>query len=118
MKMAFAFLCIMLLTAVANLLMKTGIMEAPARTEHWLAVLNWRVFFGLAALGLAAFVYLWLLRWLPLYLVQSFGAAQFVAVVLVSALVLKERIQPGQWLGIVFIAAGIAIVAFASKKVV
>lgn len=115
MKIALAFLGVMALTAVANLLMKTGVMQSSARTEHWLVMLNWRVFFGIAALGLAVLLYTWLLRWLPLYLVQSFGAAQFIAVILVSALVLKERILPGQWIGIALIAGGILVVAFSAK---
>jgi len=109
-----AFVAIMVLTATANLLMKTGAMQAPSGADHWVALLNWRVIGGIAGLGLAALIYIWLLRWLPLNIVQSFGAAQFIATVVASAAVLHERISPGQWIGIVLIACGIAIVAWYS----
>ena len=115
MKIMFGFIAIMLITSMANLLMKTGIMQAAPGTPHWIAVLNWRVVFGVAGLGLAAFIYVWLLRLLPLYVVQSFGAAQFISVILVSAFVLRERIEPGQWIGITLIALGILVVAWYAR---
>lgn len=105
----------MLITSASNFLMKTGIMQAPEGTPHWIAILNWRIFFGVAGLGLAAFIYVWLLRLLPLFVVQSFGAAQFISVILVSSFVLRERIEVGQWIGIFFIACGIMVVAWFAK---
>lgn len=112
MKIFLAFVAIMVLTATANLLMKTGAMQASSGTAHWMAMLNWRVIGGIFGLGLAAFIYVWLLRWLPLNIVQSFGAAQFIVTVVAAAVILHERISPGQWIGIILIACGISIVAW------
>ena len=115
MKIALAFLAMVALTASANLLMKTGAVQAPAGAPHWMALWNLRVIGGIATLAITASIYIWLLRWLPLNIVQSFGAAQFVATVIASSLVLHERISPGQWIGIMLIATGIATVAWYSE---
>ena len=112
MKIALAFFVWIALSAGANLLMKTGATQAPNGAEHWVAIMNWRVIAGIASLGIAVFFYVWLLRWLPLNIVQSFGAAQFIATAVASSLILHERISSGQWIGIVLIAFGIATVAW------
>lgn len=112
MKIALAFLAVIVLSAAANLLMKTGATQAPNSAAHWVAIVNWRVIAGIASLGIAVFFYVSLLRWLPLNIVQSFGAAQFIATVAASSLILHERISLGQWTGIALIAFGIATVAW------
>ena len=112
MKIFLAFAAIIALTSTANFLMKTGAMQSASGAAHWMALLNWRVLAGIAGLGFAAFIYVWLLRWLPLNIVQSFGAAQFIATVMMAAVVLDERILPGQWFGIFLISCGIAVVAW------
>ena len=115
MKIAIAFAAMIVLTATANLLLKTGAMQGTAGGTPWLALLNWRVFAGVGSFGAAAFVYVLVLRWLPLSVAQSFAAAQFIATVLASVIFLQERISPGQWIGIFLIAFGIATVAWFSE---
>jgi uncharacterized membrane protein len=56
-------------------------------------------------------VYSLVLRILPLNVAQSFTAAQFIAVILASTIVLGEAVSVQRWLGIVMINGGIVIVA-------
>jgi drug/metabolite transporter (DMT)-like permease len=80
-----------------------------------LTFLNWRTLAGLTSFGIAGLLYAVLLRSWPLSLAQSLMAAQFVLVILVSWVVLREPIHPAQWLGITLIAAGIAVVGLAQR---
>jgi drug/metabolite transporter (DMT)-like permease len=67
---------------------------------------------GFCSFAVAAFFYVLVLQWLPLNVAQSFTAAQFVAIILASALVLSEPIGPAQWVGITLIALGIFVVGW------
>jgi undecaprenyl phosphate-alpha-L-ara4N flippase subunit ArnE len=71
---------------------------------------DWRVLAGLALYGCAGIAYAWLLQWLPLNVAQSFAAAQYVAVIIASALLLSEEISLARWIGIALIAIGIVVV--------
>jgi multidrug transporter EmrE-like cation transporter len=97
-------------TVVANLLLKVGAADDPTRLLLGLA--SWRSLCGLAVFGCAALFYMRVLRILPLNVAQSFAAAQFVAVIVGSRLVLGEAIPVTRWTGISMIAAGITIVAW------
>lgn len=94
---------------VANLLMKVG--SADPRSPLLLGLLSWRSVFGLGAFGLGGLCYAAALRYLPLNLAQSYAAAQFVAVIIASKLVLGEPVPGMRWLGISMIMLGILIVA-------
>lgn len=113
MRIFLSFAAMITLTVLANLLMKTGaVMGRDGGGEWWAQFLNWRLVGGFACFGLSAFIYIVLLRTLPLNVAQSFAAAQFIAVVLASALVLSEPIGPAQWIGITLITCGIAVVGW------
>jgi drug/metabolite transporter (DMT)-like permease len=100
-------------TVVANLLLKTGaVMGRDAGGALWGQLLNWRIVAGLASFGSAALLYTILLRSLPLNVAQSFTAAQFIATIIASALVLSEPITGARWVGIALIASGIAVVGW------
>jgi len=100
-------------TVVANLLLKTGaVMGREAGGAWWAQLLNWRIVAGFAAFAVAALFYTVVLRTVPLNVAQSFTAAQFIAIVLASAIVLSEPITGMRWLGIALIASGIAIVGW------
>ena len=99
-------------TVVANLLLKVGASAQGAADGAWLALFNWKVFLGLVSFGMAALIYVVLLRGLPLNVAQSFTAAQFIAVILASAVILSEPIRLGQWIGIALIALGITVVGW------
>ena len=100
-------------TVIANLLLKTGaVMGREAGGAWWAQLLNWRIAAGFASFAVAALFYTVVLRTVPLNVAQSFTAAQFVAIVLASAIVLSEPITGMRWLGIALIASGIAIVGW------
>jgi undecaprenyl phosphate-alpha-L-ara4N flippase subunit ArnE len=102
-------------TVIANLLMKTGAVLGRDAGGSWISqVLHWRIVGGLACFAAGAIVYIVVLRTLPLNVAQSFAAAQFIAVILASALVLSEPIGAAQWIGILLIACGIAIVGWSN----
>lgn len=109
MKTAFLLVAMISCTVVANLLMKLGAEEAPTRVL--LGFMSWRTFAGLAAFGCAGLFYAVALRFLPLNVAQSYAAAQFVAVILASRLVLGEPIVIERWIGISLISGGIIVVA-------
>lgn len=109
MTTAIVALAMITLTVIANLLLKTG--AAAASGLAWpLGLVNLRVIAGLASFGCAGIAYATLLRHLPLNIAQVIAALQFVAVILVSSLILAEPIPPLRWLGFGLIAAGIALV--------
>ena len=102
------------LTVAANLLMKLGASKTPS--SLLLGILSWTTFLGLMSFGLAGLAYSYVLKSLPLNVAQSFAAAQFVAVILASYIILAESISPGRWFGIGLIAFGIAVVALTSDN--
>ena len=100
-------------TVVANLLLKTGAVSGrEAGGSWWSQLLNWHVVGGFGSFAVAALFYTVLLRTVPLNVAQSFTAAQFIAIIAASALVLSEPIGGVRWIGIALIAAGIALVGW------
>ena len=112
-KVVLTFTAMISFTVLANLLLKSGATVAnPGQLQQ---LLNWRIFLGLCSFGLAASFYVLVLQWLPLNVAQSFAAAQFIAVIVASALVLSEPIGPAQWLGIGLITLGIVVVGWSRQ---
>ena len=105
-----ALIAMITCTVVANLFLKAGTTDDPAPLLLGLA--SWRTLCGLAAFGCAGLFYTRVLRFLPLNVAQSYGAAQFVAVILGSRFVLGEAIPLARWAGISMIVIGIVIVAW------
>jgi drug/metabolite transporter (DMT)-like permease len=100
-------------TVIANLLLKTGaVLGREAGGAWWDQLINWRIVAGFSSFAAAAVFYTLVLRDVPLNVAQSFTAAQFVAIVLASALVLGEPITGVRWAGMAMIACGIAIVGW------
>jgi undecaprenyl phosphate-alpha-L-ara4N flippase subunit ArnE len=101
-------------TVVANLLMKIGA-SVPFSERPIFAVIAWQSLLGVAAFGCAAVIYAWLLQWMPLNVMQSLAALQFIAVILASSVALSEQIPTVRWLGITLIAAGIVVVTLTTR---
>jgi len=100
-------------TVIANLLLKTGaVMGREAGGAWWAQLMNWRIVAGFGSFAVAAMFYTLVLRTVPLNVAQSFTAAQFIAIILASALVLAEPINGVRWIGIALITCGIAIVGW------
>lgn len=109
MKVVIGFAFMISFTVAANLLMKMGAMAAVGDT-YLTRLMNLRTIIGLGCFGVAGLTYAWLLKYVSLYVAQSFAAVQYIAVILASALVLSDPISPVDWLGISLIAAGVALV--------
>ncbi|HEX4332035.1 MAG TPA: EamA family transporter [Usitatibacter sp.] len=113
MKTALTIAAMITFTVTANLLLKTGaVLGREAGGAWWEQLLNWRIVAAFAAFAVAVLFYTLVLRDVPLNVAQSFTAAQFVAIVLASALVLDEPITGMRWAGMAMIACGIAIVGW------
>lgn len=95
-------------TVLANLLMKLGA-TTPSPERIFFGVADWKVVAGVAAFGLAAVIYAALLETIPLNIMQSLMAGQFIAVIIASSYVLSEPIPNARWIGMGFIAIGILI---------
>ena len=111
MQVVLALIAMIALTVAANLLMKVG--AERAASPLLLGVFSWTTIAGLATFGVGGLVYAWVLKSLPLNVALSFAAAQYVAVIVASRIVLGESIPAARWLGIAFIAFGILVVALA-----
>jgi drug/metabolite transporter (DMT)-like permease len=100
-------------TVAANLLLKLAAdrQDLPVL----LALVNGYTVVGFFAYACAGIIYAWLLKSLPLNVAQSFSAAQFVAVIVASSVVLSEPIGLLRWGGIMLIAAGILVVAWSAS---
>ena len=92
----------------ASLLLKIGASDHPARIL--LNCLSYRSFLGLCCFGLGGLAYAWLLRYVPLSVAQAVLASQYIFTVLGAWLVLRESIDPIQWLGFILTGVGIGIV--------
>jgi drug/metabolite transporter (DMT)-like permease len=115
MKIILTFILMISCTVIANLLMKTGASGMEAGFAGFLArLITWKVLLGLTFFGTSAMLYLLILGWLPLSVAQSFAAAQFVAVILASWIILAESITVMQLMGMCLITLGIAVVGWGS----
>jgi multidrug transporter EmrE-like cation transporter len=96
-------------TVAANLIMKLGSKDPPSPVL--LDLISWRTVLGLTVFGAAGLSYALVLRTLALNVAQSYAAAQYVAVILASRIMLGEPIALSRWIGISLIAIGIVVVA-------
>ena len=99
-------------TVSANLLMKIGSRVDPETRHLLFGLVDWRIIAGLAVFGIGGVLYAIVLRYLHLNVAQSYAAAQFIAVIIASRLVLGEPIGNVQWLGILLISGGIATIGW------
>lgn len=111
MKIALLFALMISMTMAGSLLLKTGAMQESGGLLQ--KIFSWKIILGLCLYGLGAVVYVVILGLLPLNIAQSFSAAQFVAGIIVAALILREPIALQQWAGITLITAGIIVVGLA-----
>jgi drug/metabolite transporter (DMT)-like permease len=109
MRIALAFFVMVGCTAVGNVLLKLGAM-IPFGERPIFGMVPWQTCAGILAFGVALMIYSILLQWLPLSVLQSFAACQFIAVVFAAAIFLGEPVSAGRWFGITLIALGIIAV--------
>lgn len=93
----------------ASLLVKVG-STTPASKAVFFGVFGWQTALGIGLFGISLLLYIWSLRFIPLFVVQSFAALQFVAVILAAHFILGEVISLRHWMGICLIAIGVIVV--------
>lgn len=116
MKLILALITMISCTVVANLLLKVG-GTVPAAQRVILGLFGWQTGAGVIVFGCALLLYAWVLRVLPLNVAQCFTAAQFICVILASAIILSEHIPPVRWFGISMIFFGILVVSLTTDQV-
>lgn len=92
----------------ASLLLKIGASDEP--TPLLLNLLSYKSFFGLCCFGLGGLAYAWFLRWVPLSVAQAVLSSQYIFTILGAWIILRESIDPAQWVGFVLAGVGIGIV--------
>lgn len=102
------FLLMLFCAVTGNLLMKLGTATPPSPVL--LGLWSWKTLAGFATFGFSGLVYAWLLKFLPLNVAQSFAAAQFISIILASAIILSEPIPATRWIGIALIISGLVVV--------
>ncbi len=107
---------------VAAILQATGVRRVP--TSHAesgraiLLLLSQPLFLAAVALNLVGFaLHLVALRLVPLYLAQAGISASLAVTALLAALSLHERLRPADWLAVVAVSLGLALLAGASGDI-
>ena len=103
------------LMVIGGLFMKMGATADPAK-RWFFSIVGTQSLVGIGCYGIALILYAWLLKTVPLNVMQSLTAAQFVAIIIASAVVLGEPIPPLRWLGIALILAGLWFVAMSVNR--
>lgn len=95
-------------SSFGNLLMKIG---ADVRDPDGLlfGLVAWQTIAGIASFGCGVLAYAWALRQFELHTAQIVVSVQFIAAILLAAIVLGERISGVQWCGIALIALGLFV---------
>ena len=98
------------LNVVAQLLLKTGAMRPGLADVMPLSIINVYTAASLLCFIVAVGFYASVLQRIPLIVAQSILSLQFVSIILAAAVILGERVQGMQIVGIAFIAAGLFLV--------
>lgn len=107
--LAFAALGLVIVgNALGNLLLKLGA-DTPAGRPMLFGLLPWQTVAGIGCFGLGILAYAWALKYFQLHSAQIVVSLQYVAAILLAALVLGEHISPMKWFGIGLIALGLFV---------
>ena len=90
-----------------NLLLKLG--ASASSSQRLFGVVGWLTLAGVMSFAVGILAYAWALKHIELHSAQIVISVQYVAVVLLAAFMLGERISLTQWCGMALIAMGIFI---------
>ena len=108
--------------ATGQLLLKTGMNGAQARTElgQGSLIMNAAtspyVWFGLSVFGISALAWMRTLSIVPLSIAYPFNALGFLAILISSALLLHERTNIWTWVGTSAVIAGLLTVVLTRQQ--
>ena len=74
-----------------------------------------RVWFGLGLFGVSALFWLVVLSRVPLSVAYPFVGISYILIVLLARYALHERVPPLRWVGVVVVAAGIAVIGLSFR---
>ncbi|MGA8277471.1 MAG: EamA family transporter [Rhodanobacteraceae bacterium] len=94
--------------AIGNLLLKLGADARGANTPLF-GFATWQTLGGIACFGFGILAYAWALKQFDLHVAQVVVSLQYVAAILLAALVLGEHVTSSQWLGMALVAVGLYI---------
>jgi len=97
-------IAVIALTTAAQLLLKVGARRVP---QH--AILNGHVLFGYSIFALTVVISFFLMQKIEMKYFTALMSMNFIAVAVLSALVLKEEMGRHRLLGTLLIASGVAI---------
>lgn len=95
------------LAANSQLLLKTS-----AQIEHGNVIfeyINWRVLVSYGTLLITSFINMYALQFLPYKLVPMLGTVSYIFVIVLSKVVLREKMGFSKWVGASLIVIGIII---------
>lgn len=92
--------------AAGNIFLKLGANAARERPAIF-GIVNWQTVVGIGCFAFGILAYAWALRQFQLHNAQIVVSLQYVVVILLAALLLREQIGAMQWVGIAFIALGL-----------
>jgi drug/metabolite transporter (DMT)-like permease len=98
-------ICSTLLEAIGQLFLKNSTSAGKVRLKKSALLAC-----GLCCLAVEAVLWMCVLRLLPVAIAYPLGSLSFVAITVISLVVLKERITKERWLGVSFIICGAALV--------
>jgi multidrug transporter EmrE-like cation transporter len=76
-----------------------------------------RLWLGLALFGVSALFWLVVLSRVPLSVAYPFVGLSYIAIVVGARVILGENVPPLRWVGVLVVAAGIAIVGLSFRRV-
>jgi len=98
---------VILANAAGNLLLKIGAADSANRAVF--GTYSWQTIGGVGCFALSVLAYAWALKHIELHVAQIVVSLQYIAVIALSALLLREQISFAQWWGIALIAAGLFV---------
>ena len=93
--------------AAGNLLLKVGAMTPQKNALFGLC--NWQTIAGIGCFAFGIVSYAWALKHVELHIAQIVVSLQYVAVIVLAAVVLGEQVTSSQWLGIALIGLGLFV---------
>jgi drug/metabolite transporter (DMT)-like permease len=108
--LGFAALALVIVgNSLGNVLLKMGAMQGVMPHGPLLGFLPWQTFAGIFCFGFGIVAYAWALKQFDLHSAQIVVSLQYVCVIMLSYVVMGERIAPNEWIGIALIGLGLLI---------
>ena len=97
-------------TSAGNVFLKLASLRLPPDASVSERLFSPYTLLGLSLFGAGVLFYITALGSLPLSKAQSFASAQFICTILAAFVVFRDQISVEQWIGMILIAIGIALV--------